>query len=135
MRKFWAFKEQINIIFNVSFFLINTEKSTWKLGNLPDNVATINYRIPILRIVNYAVVFQNSNLTYTNWYVLFCTIICIIFTSLCKNLVKLTWVLAEAFWWAWKWCTWHRKASAKNSSKFNKFLAKGSENNTYYSAK
>ena len=26
-----------------------------------------------------------------------CTIICIIFTSLCKNLVKLTWVLAEAF--------------------------------------
>ena len=30
-------------------------------------------------------------------YVLFCTIICIIFTSLCKNLVKLTWVLAEAF--------------------------------------
>ena len=30
-------------------------------------------------------------------YVLFCTIICIIFTSLCKNFVKLTWVLAEAF--------------------------------------
>ena len=30
-------------------------------------------------------------------YVLFCTIICIIFTSLCKKLVKLTWVLAEAF--------------------------------------
>ena len=26
----------------------------------------------------------------TNIYVLFCTIICIIFTSLCKNLVKLT---------------------------------------------
>ena len=22
----------------------------------------------------------------------------------------------------WKWCTWHRKASAKNSSKLNKFL-------------
>ena len=40
-------------------------------------------------------------------YVLFCTIICIIFTSLCKNLVKLTWVLAV------KW----------------------SENDTYYSAK
>ena len=30
-------------------------------------------------------------------YVLFCTIMCIIFTSLCKNFVKLTWVLAEAF--------------------------------------
>ena len=30
-------------------------------------------------------------------FVLFCTIICIIFTSLCKNLVKLTRVLAEAF--------------------------------------
>ena len=30
---------------------------------------------------------------YSNvFYVLFCTIICIIFTSLCKNLVKLTWV-------------------------------------------
>ena len=28
-------------------------------------------------------------------YVLFCTIICIIFTSLCKNRVKLTWVLAS----------------------------------------
>ena len=57
-------------------------------------------------------------------FVLFCTIICIIFTSLCKKLVKLTW-----------WCIWHRKASAKNSSKFNKFLAKWSENNTYYSAR
>ena len=22
----------------------------------------------------------------------------------------------------WKWCTWHRKASAKNSSKLNKYL-------------
>ena len=22
----------------------------------------------------------------------------------------------------WKWCTWHQKASAKNSSKLNKFL-------------
>ena len=22
----------------------------------------------------------------------------------------------------WKWCTWHRKASAKNSNKLNKFL-------------
>ena len=31
------------------------------------------------------------------WSVLFCTIICIIFTSLCKKLVKLTWVLADAF--------------------------------------
>ena len=30
-------------------------------------------------------------------YVLFCTIICIIFTSLCKNFLKLTCVLAEAF--------------------------------------
>ena len=30
-------------------------------------------------------------------YVLFCIIICIIFTSLFKNIVKLTWVLAEAF--------------------------------------
>ena len=29
----------------------------------------------------------------------------------------------------------HRKASAKNSSKFNKFFAKWSENNTYYSAR
>ena len=32
-----------------------------------------------------------------NQYVLFCTIICIIFTSLYKKLVKFTWVLAEAF--------------------------------------
>ena len=36
------------------------------LGNLPDNVATINNRIPILRIVIYAVVFENGNLTYVN---------------------------------------------------------------------
>ena len=36
------------------------------------------------------------------FYVLFCTVICIIFTSLCKNLVKLTWVLAEAFRCPWQ---------------------------------
>ena len=71
------------------------------------------------------------------------------FTSLCKNLFNLLEFLAEAFrchlhhfqcltvpvelaaasWTAasstgtvkhWKWCTWHRKASAKNSSKLNK---------------
>ena len=36
------------------------------MGNLPDNVATINYRIPILWMVIYAVVFQNGNLTYAN---------------------------------------------------------------------
>ena len=41
-----------------------------------------------------------------------CTIICCInwFTSLCKTVKH------------WKWCTWHRKASAKNSSKLKKFL-------------
>ena len=33
----------------------------------------------------------------------------------------------------WKWYTWHRKASAKNSSKFNKFLAYWSESNNTYS--
>ena len=37
------------------------------VGNLPDDVATINYLIPILRIVIYAVVFQNGKLTYANW--------------------------------------------------------------------
>ena len=36
------------------------------IGHLPDNGATINYRIPIPQIVIYAVVFQNGNLTYTN---------------------------------------------------------------------
>ena len=77
---------------------------------------------------------------------LFCTIICIIFTSLCKKLVKLTWVFSRSFSMPcasfsmvdvkhWELCTWHRKASAKNSSKFNKFLAKWSENNTYYTAR
>ena len=65
-----------------------------------------------------------------------CTIICWInrFTSLCKNLF--TWVFSRSFSCAsfsmlndpggtvkhWKWCTWHRKASAKNSNKLNKFL-------------
>ena len=51
------------------------------------------------------------------------------FTSLCKNLFNLLEFLAEAFW-----ChvhhfqcltvpvDWYRKASAKNSSKLNKFL-------------
>ena len=53
-----------------------------------------------------------------------------------QELVQLTWVLAEAFRchvhhfqccstgivMHWKWCTWHRKASAKNPSKLNKFL-------------
>ena len=54
-----------------------------------------------------------------------------------QELVQLTWVLAEAFRCHvhhfqcltvpvelahWKSCTWHRKASAKNSSKLNKFL-------------
>ena len=48
-----------------------------------------------------------------------CTIICCInrFTSLCKNLFNLLEFLVEAFR-----CTWHREASAKNSSKLNKFL-------------
>ena len=42
------------------------------------------------------------------------------FISLCKNLfnlLKLTVTVKH-----WKWCTWHRKASAKNLSKLNKFL-------------
>ena len=60
-------------------------------------------------------------------YVLFCTIICIIFTSLCKNFVKLTWVLAEAFR-----CHGHHFQCL---TEFNKVLAKWSENNTYYSAR
>ena len=64
-----------------------------------------------------------------------CTIICCIntFTSLCKNQFKLLEFLAEAFRCHvpcastgtvknGKLCTWHRKASAKNSSKLNKFL-------------
>ena len=33
----------------------------------------------------------------TSFYVLFCTIICIIFTSLCKKLVKLTWVFSRSY--------------------------------------
>ena len=33
------------------------------MGNLPDNVANINYGISILRMVIYAVIFQNGNLT------------------------------------------------------------------------
>ena len=76
---------------------------------------------------------------------LFCHLVRIIwFTSLCKKLVKLTWVFSRSFSRpcasfsmlggpggtgcnvlvrsCWKWCTWHRKASAKNSSKLNKFL-------------
>ena len=72
------------------------------------------------------------------------TIICCInrFTSLCKDLFNLIEFLAEAFQCHvhhfqcltvpvasstgtvkhWKWCTWHRKASAKNSNKLNKSL-------------
>ena len=49
-------------------------------------------------------------------------------TSLCKNLFNLLEFLAEAFR-----CTWHRKASAKNSSKLNKWSE--SINTTYYSAR
>ena len=59
------------------------------------------------------------------------------FTLLCKNLFNLLEFLVEIVdamciifnaWRStgtikpWKWCTWHRKASAKNSSKLNKFL-------------
>ena len=57
-----------------------------------------------------------------------CTIICCInsFISLCKNLFNLLEFLADFRCHVtvkhWKWCTWHRKASAKNSSKLNKFL-------------
>ena len=65
-----------------------------------------------------------------------CTIICYInrFTSLCKNLFNLLeWVFGRSFSMpcasfsmldspGWKWYTWYRKASAKNSSKLNKFL-------------
>ena len=69
-----------------------------------------------------------------------CTVICCInrFTSLCKNLFNLLEFSAGAFRYhvhhfkcltvsvelpqQWKWCTWHRKAFAKNSSKLNKFL-------------
>ena len=56
-----------------------------------------------------------------------CTVICCInrFTSLSKNLFNLLEFLVEAFrctFKHWKWCTWHRKASARNSSKLNKFL-------------
>ena len=59
------------------------------------------------------------------------------FTSLCKNLFNVLEFLAGAFWCHvhhfqcltvpvellgtikhWKWCTWHQKASAKNSNKF-----------------
>ena len=39
--------------------------------------------------------FLHFQLTPT--YVLFCTIICIIFTSICKKLVKLTWVFSRSF--------------------------------------
>ena len=55
-----------------------------------------------------------------------------------QELVQLTWVFSRGFSASfpsssmldgstgtvkhWKWCTWHRKASAKNSSKLNKFL-------------
>jgi hypothetical protein len=53
--------------------------------------------------------------------------------SLSKNLFNLTEFLAEAFRYHvhhfqcrhvkyWTWCTWHRKASAKKSSKLNRFL-------------
>ena len=50
------------------------------------------------------------------------TIICFInrFTSLCKNLFNLLEFLAMLD--SKKWCSWHRKASVKNSSKLNKFL-------------
>ena len=68
-----------------------------------------------------------------------CAIICCIiwFTSLCKNFLNLLEFLAEAFRCHmhhfqcmtvtvtvkhWKWCSWHKKASAKSSSKLNKFL-------------
>ena len=65
-----------------------------------------------------------------------CTIIyCIIrFTSLCKNFL-LTWNFSRSFSMPcasfsmldgpikhWTLCTWHQKASAKTSSKLNKFL-------------
>ena len=77
----------------------------------------------------------NSNFTY----VLFCTIICSIFTSLCKNFVKLNWVLAEAFRFH---VHWHRKASAKTQVSLTKFLQSEVkiihiivQNNRYYRAR
>ena len=55
-----------------------------------------------------------------------------------QELVQLTWVFSRSFSMPcesflmlanstrtvkhWKWCTWHWKASAKNTSKLNKFL-------------
>ena len=97
------------------------------------------------------------------WYTMYGLITfrkCIIFTSLCKNFVKLTWVLAEAFRCHghhfqcltvlvelrtvkhWKWCPWHRKASAKTQVSLTKFFQSEVklihiivQNNTYYSAR
>ena len=67
--------------------------------------------------------------------VLFCT-------SLCKKLVKLTWVFSRSFSMP---CASFSMLDGpggtgcdvpvRGSSKFNKFLAKWSENNTYYSAR
>ena len=51
-----------------------------------------------------------------------CTIICIIFTSLCKNLVKLTLISSTRTVKHWKWCIWHRKASAKTQVSLTRFL-------------
>ena len=92
------------------------------------------------------------DITQYEKYVLFCTIICIIFTSLCKNFLNLTCVLAEAFRCHghhsqcltvkvelaamfrniaasstrtvkhWEWSTWHWKASAKTQVRLRKFL-------------
>ena len=45
------------------------------------------------------------------------------FTSLYKNLFNLLWDFSSTGTVKhWKWCTWYRKTSAKNSSKLNKFL-------------
>ena len=58
-------------------------------------------------------------------YVLFCTIICIIFTPLCKNLVKLTGIptyLSFSRSFSMPSAPWHRKASAKTQVSLTRFL-------------
>ena len=75
---FWAESTQFLVLMPISLRSILILSSHLRLG-LPSGLFPVGLPFKILKAV------------------LFCTIMCIIFTSLCKNFVKLTWVLAEAF--------------------------------------
>ena len=64
----------------------SSNEAIWRIFSFPNHE-----RRPT--VVHLAVHLENGqrvNFTNKMYYVLFCTIICIIFTLLCKNLVKLT---------------------------------------------